>query len=126
MKTNIKLIFTVIFIQIISTIALFNIWNEELQDDDSKKIFFLITIGIMALSVILSIVFSLIKTKKKALNENDSMIITIILLAWVPITGIVYKVFLNNDSMNTWFVLYIILYLIVIIGCFFNYIKQKK
>lgn len=80
----------------------------------------------MALSVILSIVFSLIKTKKKALNENDSMIITIILLAWVPITGIVYKVFLNNDSMNTWFVLYIILYLIVIIGCFFNYIKQKK
>lgn len=86
----------------------------------------MITIGIMALSVILSIVFSLIKTKKKALNENDSMIITIILLAWVPITGIVYKVFLNNDSMNTWFVLYIILYLIVIIGCFFNYIKQKK
>lgn len=59
MKINLKLIFTVIFIQIIPTIALFNIWNEELQDDDSKKTFFLITIGIMALSVILSIVFHL-------------------------------------------------------------------
>lgn len=40
MKINLKLIFTVIFIQIIPTIALFNIWNEELQDDDSKKTFF--------------------------------------------------------------------------------------
>ena len=31
MKINLKLIFTVIFIQIIPTFALFNIWNEELQ-----------------------------------------------------------------------------------------------
>lgn len=123
MKSKMMRLVNIWVLQIIPIIGIFCIWKES---DYIEKSFRWGVMGVILGCLMISVVMSLLGKEDELIEKRNTFVLTLISMAWVPISVVIYKVVVPFHSMGTVYILYMVLYVVVFIGCCVNYYRGKR